>query len=251
MSSTKGDSTGAPAATPLAGRTALVSGASRGIGRATVRALVAAGARVAMLARDEAALASERAALGDRAIPIPCDVSERGALERAIARVRDSFAGAPDVVVHVAGRFALAPIEDTTADSFVETLDVNLVAPFLVTSAFVRQMRERGSGDVVSVGSIADRHTFPENGAYAASKFGLRAMHQVLRDELRGSGVRVTLVSPGPTDTALWDDVGPDTRPGFTPRARMLDAGAVADAILYVVTRPPEMNVDELRLSRS
>ena len=250
MSSTKGAS-GAPAAESLAGRTALVTGASRGIGRATARLLVEAGARVAMLARDAAALARERAALGDRALPIPCDVGERGSVERAVTQVRDALDGAPDILVHVAGRFALSRIEETSAESFTETLDVNLVAPFLVTSAFVRQMRERGSGDVVSVGSIADRHTFPENGAYAASKFGLRAMHQVLRDELRGSGVRVTLVSPGPTDTPLWDAVEPDTRPGFTPRARMLDALAVADAILYVVTRPAGVNVDELRLSRS
>ena len=112
-------------------------------------------------------------------------------------------------------------------------------------------MRARGSGTVVTVGSIADRATFPENGAYAASKHGLRALHEVLRAELRGSGVRAVLVSPGPVDTPLWDAVDPDSREGFTPRAAMLAAEAVADAILYVVTRPAGVNVDELRLSRS
>jgi NADP-dependent 3-hydroxy acid dehydrogenase YdfG len=73
----------------------------------------------------------------------------------------------------------------------------------------------------------------------------------VLRAELRGSGVRATLVSPGPVDTPLWDPVDPDRRPGFTPRAMMLSPEAVADAVLYVVAQPPDVNVDELRLSRS
>ena len=73
----------------------------------------------------------------------------------------------------------------------------------------------------------------------------------MLRQELQGSGVRVSLVSPGPTDTAIWDPIDPDARPGFTPRARMLRAEAVADAVLWLATRPSEVNVDELRLSHS
>jgi NADP-dependent 3-hydroxy acid dehydrogenase YdfG len=81
--------------------------------------------------------------------------------------------------------------------------------------------------------------------------FGARAVHQVLREELRGSGIRTTLVSPGPTDTPLWDAVGPDDRAGFTPRARMLSAAAVADAVVFAVTRADDVNVDELRLSRA
>jgi NADP-dependent 3-hydroxy acid dehydrogenase YdfG len=128
-------------------------------------------------------------------------------------------------------------------------LDANLVAPFRFVHAFLGAMRARGSGHVVTIGSIADRVAFPENGAYAASKFGVRGLHEVLREELRGSGVRATLVSPGPVDTALWDAVDPDNRPGFTPRARMLHPDDVAAAILYAVTAPPRVNVDELRLT--
>jgi NADP-dependent 3-hydroxy acid dehydrogenase YdfG len=78
-----------------------------------------------------------------------------------------------------------------------------------------------------------------------------RAMHQVMRDELRGSGVRVSLVSPGAVDTPLWDPIDPDTRPGFTPRASMLRPEAVAEAVRWVVTLPAEVNVDELRLTRA
>jgi NADP-dependent 3-hydroxy acid dehydrogenase YdfG len=112
-------------------------------------------------------------------------------------------------------------------------------------------MRDRGSGHVVTIGSVADHTALPHNAAYAASKFGLRGLHEVLRAELRASGVRATLVSPGPVDTPLWDAIDPDQRPGFTPRAMMLSPDAVAGAVLYAVTQPPEVNVDELRLSRS
>ena len=130
-------------------------------------------------------------------------------------------------------------------------LDVNLVAPFLLVRAFLADMRARKSGHIVTIGSIADRTAFPENGAYAASKFGLRALHEVLRAELRASGVRATLVSPGPVDTALWDGIDTDTRPGFTPRRDMLSARAVAEAVRYAVLQPADVNVDELRLSHS
>jgi NADP-dependent 3-hydroxy acid dehydrogenase YdfG len=101
------------------------------------------------------------------------------------------------------------------------------------------------------VGSVAGRVAFPENGAYAASKFGLRGLHEVLRAELIGTGVRSTLVSPGPVDTAMWDDVDPDRRPGFTPRARMLRPEAVAAAVVFAIEQPADVNVDEIRIARS
>jgi NADP-dependent 3-hydroxy acid dehydrogenase YdfG len=153
--------------------------------------------------------------------------------------------------VNNAGAFALAQIDRMPTEDFARIVDVNLVAPFHLVRTFLPGMRERGAGHIVTIGSIADRTTFPENGAYAASKFGVRAMHEVMRAELRGSGVRTTLISPGPVDTPLWDPLSPETRPGFTPRAAMLTADAVAEAILFALTRPPAVNIDELRLSRS
>jgi len=247
-----------PAGPPLAGRTALVTGASRGIGRATALALAGAGARVALLARSADAIADLAAdiealagAAGGGAVAVPCDLTDAAAVTDAASLASAALGGAPDVLVNNAGAFIVAPIERLTPEEFRATLDTNLVAPFLLVRALVPAMRERGSGTIVTVGSIADRFTFPENGAYAASKYGLRAMHEVMRAELRGSGVRASLVSPGPVDTPLWDAIDPDARDGFTPRASMLSAEAVADAILYVATRPAAVNVDELRLSRS
>src|SRR5262249_49270250 len=159
------------------------------------------------------------------------------------------FGGAPDVLVNNAGLFKLTPVEDTPVDDFRRTLDVNLLAPFALVHAFLGAMRAKRNGHIVNIGSIADRAVFPQHASYGASKHGLRALHEVLRAELRGTGVRATLVSPSAVDTPLWDPVSPDTRPGFTPRRDMLRAEAVAAAVLYVVSQPEGVNVDELRLS--
>jgi NADP-dependent 3-hydroxy acid dehydrogenase YdfG len=236
----------------LAGRTALVTGASRGIGLACASALADAGARVALLARSREELARHAATLGGGAVAIACDLGDAAAIHAALDELRDAFgADAPDILVNNAGVFQIAPAEDTTPDRFAHTLAVNLAAPFTFVYGVLGGMRRRGAGHVVTIGSVADAHPFPGNAAYAASKYGLRGLHEVLREELRGTGVRTTLVSPGPVDTTLWsaENLAARTRPPSPDH--MLDASAVADAVLFAVTRPPRVNVDELRLSRS
>jgi NADP-dependent 3-hydroxy acid dehydrogenase YdfG len=250
MSSTKA-AEDATAAGRLTGVTAVVTGASRGIGLAIAEALVARDARVAMIARGEAALRAHCQRLGPRAIPVVCDVTNNKAVDSAVATIVEGLGGAPDVLVNNAGSFTLAPIESVDPTSFAAELDTNLVAPLRLIHAFLPAMRSRRRGHVVTIGSVADRTIFPQNASYAASKFGARALHEVLRHEMRGSGVRATLVSPAQVDTPMWDPIDPDHRPGFTPRVQMLQASAVADAVVYAVTQPPDVNVDELRLSHS
>jgi len=235
----------------MAPRTALVTGASRGIGLAVARGLAEHGLRVVMLARDADALSVAAHPIGAAALPMPCDVADPRALEDIVERTRAEFGGAPDVLVNSAGTFTLATVDTADPQDFVEAIDVNLIAPFRLVRAFLPAMRERMRGHIVSIGSIADHVAFPENGAYASSKFGLRGLHEVLRAELVNSGVRVTLISPGAVNTALWDDVNPDQRPGFVPRAAMLTPDAVAAAVVFAVTQPPDVNIDEMRLSRS
>ncbi len=234
---------------PLAGRTALVTGASRGIGYAIAAALTASGVRTWVLARHAERLRTAAEALGALAVPYACDLADGDAVSRAASDLADATGGAPDILVNNAGLFGLTPLEATHPAAFDDTLRVNVSAPFRFVRAFAASMRARGHGHVVTIGSVADRHAFPENGAYAASKYAQRAMHEVLRDELRGSGVRVTLVSPGPVDTDIWDPVDPDHRPGFPPRARMLRPDDVAEAVHWTLTRPAHVNVDEVRLS--
>jgi NADP-dependent 3-hydroxy acid dehydrogenase YdfG len=237
--------------TGLAGRTAVVTGASRGIGLAIARVLVAEGARVVMLARSAESLTARASELGSLATALVCDVGDTNAVARAVERIRGQFPPAPDIIVNNAGFFSLAPFELTSIDDVRRALDVNVVGPFVFVQAFLRDMRARQAGHIVTIGSIADRAALPENGAYGASKFAARGLHEVLRVELRGSGVRATLISPGPVDTALWDGIHPETRPGFTPRSEMLGADAVAAAVRYALTQPADVNVDEIRVSRA
>jgi len=202
-----------------------------------------------LIARSEQELRARATELGPLTVPIACDVSDADAVTRATEHACRELGDVPDAIVNNAGAFSLAPVEATDPADFRTAVDVNLIAPFLVVRAVLPELRRRGAGHSVTIGSVADRTIFPENGAYAASKFGARAFHEVLRAELRGTGVRATLVSPGPTDTPLWDEIDPDARPGFTPRRAMLRASAVADAVRYVLTRPADVNIDELRLS--
>lgn len=235
----------------LEARTILVTGASRGIGLATARALAEAGGRVLCLARPGERLNAAVSSLGYTAVAVPCDLSSNHDIDRAIESIVATCHGAPDALVQAAGVFPLAPVEKTAPAQFEGALQVNLLGPYRLAQPLAAKMHARGSGHVVTIGSIADRTAFPENVAYAASKFGARAVHEVMREELRGSGVRVSLVSPGPVDTTIWDAIDPDHRPGFTPRAEMLRPEAVADVVLFVLTRGDEVNIDELRLSRA
>ena len=236
---------------PLEGRTTVVTGASRGIGLAIARKLSLAGSRIFCVSRAGKRLDDAVASLGPGAVAIPCDLSRRDEIDAAVEKTIELCGGAPDALVQAAGVFPLALVEKTMPDEFEGALQVNLLGPYRLAQPLLAKMRARASGHVVTIGSIADRHVFPENVAYAASKFAARAAHEVMREETRGSGVRVSLVSPAQVDTAIWDAIDPDNRPGFTPRAQMLRPEAVADAVLFVLTRDRDTNIDELRLSRA
>ncbi|HEX9754779.1 MAG TPA: SDR family oxidoreductase [Gemmatimonadales bacterium] len=227
--------------TGLAGRVAVVTGASRGIGQAIAERLRDDGASVARLAR------TLRAGWHEGYLDLPCDLTQEDDVRHAAEQVLGQL-GAPDVLVSNAGSFLVAPLERTTPRDFDLQIGANLRAPFLVARAFLPAMRTAVRGLHVTVGSIADHRAFAENAAYVASKYGLRGLHEALREEFRGTGIRFTLVSPGPTDTAVWNPVDPDHRPGFIPRRSMLRPEDVAEAVLFVATRPPRVVIDWLRL---
>ena len=228
----------------LHGRVAVVTGASRGIGIAVAQAFAAEGAQVLAVARNADALRRAAATCGARHVAADVGTVEgTGAIAEALG------GEAPDIVVHSAGAFALAALTDTSVDDFDRMHAVNLRAAFLLAREFLPRMKERGRGHLVSIGSVAGRLALPGNAAYAASKFGLRGLHAVLDLELRGSGVRATLVEPGATATGLWDTIdgaGYD----LPPREAMLDAAAVADAVLFAVTRPADTSIPNLLIGR-
>lgn len=227
--------------TSLAGRVALVTGASRGIGAAIAQTLAREGARVIRVAR------TLKDGTAGSVQDFRCDLTQPDQVGQLAARVIGQH-GPPDIVVSNAGAFLLRALELTTAAELEVQLAVNIKAPFAVARGFLPAMREAGRGSFITVGSVADHVGFPENAAYAASKYGLRGVHETLLAEYRGTGVRLTLVSPGATDTSVWDPIDPDHREGFIPRAGMLRPDDVAEAILFVATRPPHVLIDWLRL---
>jgi NADP-dependent 3-hydroxy acid dehydrogenase YdfG len=235
----------------LRGTSAVITGASRGIGRAVAGALAAAGARVFLISRSAGDLERVATDIGRGAVAVPCDVTDADAVSRAVDAIGEYGAAGPMMLVNNAGIFPLGAIESTDPALFEQALQANLLAPFRFLHAFVPRMRAAGQGHVITIGSVADRSIYSGNGAYSASKFGARALHEVLREELRGSGVRATLVAPSATDTPIWDPIDPDNKPGFPPRAAMLRPEDVADAVLWAVTRASHVNVDELRISRA
>ncbi len=229
----------------------MVTGASRGIGAGIASALAGQGVRVVMLARNEATLAEAAKPLKG-SIPLTCDVADPKSVEKAAKQIERELGASPDILVNNAGIFGVSVVEETTTDFFFETINTNLVGPFLFVRAFLADMKKRKSGHIVTIGSIADRTIFTGNAAYSAAKFGLRAVHEVLRAELRGSGVRASLISPAATDTDIWNSVTV-TDPAGKPHSKrpMLSPDDVVAAVMFALTQPERVNIDELRLSHA
>jgi NADP-dependent 3-hydroxy acid dehydrogenase YdfG len=232
-------------------RTALVTGGSRGIGLAVARALVREGVRVALVARGADELAARAKELGSATVVVAADVTDAKEVDRAVGAVREAFGGVPDLLINNAGIFNPKPLHVLTGEEFERMMKINLIAPFFVLRALLPAWKEQQRGHVITLGSVADRSIFADNGAYSASKFGIRAMHEVLRAETKGTGVRATLVSPSAVDTPIWDTVTLPANNRFPPRDQMLTADAVAEAVVWAATRPANVNVDELRIAAS
>lgn len=257
---------------PGTGRTALVTGATGGIGEAIARRLAADGFRVYAGGRRRGAL--ERLAGEIGGVAVPFDVGSEDEVERARAVVegglprrrsaaspagpaegaggpRGSRRGPLDVLVNAAGVFDLAAVTDTGTAMLERNLRANLVGAVNVTRAFLPGMLAAGTGLVINVGSVAGWRAFPENAAYSASKFGLRGFHEVLLEELRGTGVRACLLEPGAVDTPVWDPVDPDAAPHLPSRAQMLRPADVARAAAFVAGLPATVAVPLLRIERA
>jgi NAD(P)-dependent dehydrogenase (short-subunit alcohol dehydrogenase family) len=228
----------------LEGRIAVVTGASRGIGRAVALDLARCGMTVFAVARTEADLEALAGECG--AIPTVADVTHEGPVRGVFERVEAETGGAPDLVVNAAGVFGIAPIAETRIEDFDRQIEVNLRGAFLVTRAAVRAMTARGTGRILNIGSIAGHTAFPGNGAYSASKFGLRGLHEVLVEELRGTGIAATLLEPGACDTPIWDPLDPDSSENLPGRADMLSPQEVAEAVRFVATRPERVRIPRL-----
>jgi NAD(P)-dependent dehydrogenase (short-subunit alcohol dehydrogenase family) len=219
----------------------VVIGASRGIGRATALALAAPGTHLLLAARDGAALeavAAEVRAQGAEATGAPCDVIAEPHVRRLIEAAA-SITGQIDMLVNSAGGAIVAPLAELTLADWERSLRTSLTSVFL-TCKHAAPAMTRG-GLIVNVASVAARQAFPNWSAYAAAKHGVLGFSGAIREELRPRGIRVTVVLPAATDTALWDEV-----PGEWNRANMLQPDDVGRAIAQLASQPPYMATEEL-----
>lgn len=220
--------------TTLAGRVAVVTGASRGIGRATAVALARAGARVAGCARHidrgsflDDLTARERAGCAFLA----CDVRAGAQVEEFRDRVEASFASA-DLLVNNAGVVARSPVTALSEDTWNDVLASNLTGTFLVTRAFLPGMKARRNGRIINVSSIAGRGGTPMLSAYCAAKHGVVGLTRSLAEELRDEGIVVNAICPGSVDTEMLGQ----GMPGATPK---MTADDVAAVVLFLATTAP------------
>ncbi|MGK7310942.1 MAG: SDR family oxidoreductase [Candidatus Longimicrobiales bacterium M2_2A_002] len=231
----------------LEGRAVVVTGATGGIGRAVALRLAGAGARLWLVARTRDRLEVVAGEVGGTALA--GDAGDPDDVEAIRQRVEGE--GGAYGLVNAAGTFDLAPVDRTEPAMFERMIHGNLRGPFLMVRALLPGMKQRGEGHVITVGSVAGRVAFPGNGAYSASKFGVRGLHEVLGAELRGTGVRATLVEPAATDTGIWDPLDPEASDDLPGRGEMLDPGAVADAVHFAISRPPSVSIPTVAVQRS
>ena len=234
----------------LVGKTALVTGASSGLGRATAVALARAGADVALVARSADELeetGEEVSRTGRRALALPTDLAREDGATAAVGRTVEAF-GRVDVLVNAAGIDVPGTVEELDVEGWDLTLSVNLRAPFLLSKAAFPHMREAGGGTIVNVSSVAGKKGWANASAYCASKFGLTGLTEALADEGREHGIRAVVLYPGAMATN-WGAFSPDERrgrePDEVPPAQALRPERVADFITWFVASPPEFVLTE------
>ena len=236
----------------LDGTTAVVTGASSGIGNATARALAAEGATVALLARRREKLDDLAQELGGGAEVHEVDVTDADAVRQAIEAVVAEH-GRIDVLVNNAGYGTMDPALEADLGEWQKMVDVNLTGVLATTHAAVSHLTKaaqgpRGIADVVTVSSVAGRTvTGPGSNVYAATKHAVNAFSEALRQELAPQHVRVGLVEPGLVDTELTN-TGRENAPDASSASELgvLEASDIAEAVVYIVTRPPRTAVNEV-----
>jgi NADP-dependent 3-hydroxy acid dehydrogenase YdfG len=236
----------------LDGKVAVVTGASSGIGEATAEALAAEGATVVVAARREERLTDLTKRIeesGGKVLAATCDVTDEAQAHGLIRRAEDEF-GRVDILVNNAGVMLLSTVGKGLSEEWRRMFDVNVLGLLYATDAAIETMKRQGGGHLVNVSSVAGRKvTRDSSGVYAGSKFAVGAISEGLRQELLEENIRVTIVEPGAVATELTDHItDEDAREslGGLLNLEILQAEDIANAIVYAVTQPERVSVNEI-----
>ena len=227
-------------------RVVVITGASSGIGAATARALAADGHRLALLARRADRIEALAEELGDGAIAIAADVTDRGSIVAAASRVQDELGGA-DILVNNAGVMLLAPFSSDQQAEIRQMVEVNLLGAMTATEVFLDQLRD-GGGDLVNISSVAGRTARAGNAVYAATKWGINGWSEALRQELQPD-IRVMVIEPGAVATELTDHIThaevKEATEQFVAQVA-ITAQDIAEVIAFAIARPRRMTLNEI-----
>ena len=231
----------------LEGKTALITGGGRGIGRAIALAFAGQGCQVAIAARTadeviETAKVIEES--GGRAMPVGCDVTHPETAEKLVRATRERFNGL-DILVNNAGFAAFQSFFETTREDWEKTLAVNLTAPWALAQAAAKEMAKHGGGRIINIASVSGHKPIMDQHAYCAAKHGLIGLSKSLALELRDKGIAVHCISPGATNTRLANEAMPH-RGG----EEWLEPEDIAQAALYLASLSPRAAVDDIILRR-
>ncbi|HAA02289.1 MAG TPA: short-chain dehydrogenase [Syntrophobacteraceae bacterium] len=240
----------------LAGKTAIVTGASSGIGRATAMSLAQAGAAVVIHARRRDRLdqlASDIAAQGGKALAVAGDASIPADIDSLLAQVLtwDEGGGRYDIIVANAGRGLAGGILDSQELQWQELYQINVLGAAHLLRCAGQYLTQRKCGDIVVIGSVVGRNISPFSGFYGSSKFAIGAIAEGLRREICSSGVRVSVVMPGIVLSEFQDVAGYDEEnfgKGIAHFGKLLEPQAIADGIQWLLTLPPHVNVNEIMI---
>ncbi|MDT8070878.1 MAG: SDR family NAD(P)-dependent oxidoreductase [Terriglobia bacterium] len=231
--------------TELKGKIALVTGGSRGLGRAIAEALASEGCKVIITGRDEQALAVVSAAVtrkGGAVYARHCDVRSAESVAALATAIRKQFARL-DILVNNAGiAHATASVDQLPIEAWREVIETNLTGLFLVTRAALPLMH--AGGTIINNLSISAKLVFPGMSAYNASKHGALGLTDSLREELRPRGIRVISLLPGATDTDIWQHFWPEA-----PREKMMSAESIATALVAALKMPADTTVSQLEIT--
>jgi NADP-dependent 3-hydroxy acid dehydrogenase YdfG len=231
----------------LIGKTAVVTGASSGIGEVTARLLAQKGCNVALAARRENRLQDLAAEFGEGALAVPTDVTDAAACEALVSRAVDRF-GSVDVLVANAGLGLYGSIPDGNPEDWRRMFEVNVLGVLHATRAAVRHMLDRGSGDIVIVSSLAGRRVPTADGTvYAATKHALTAVAEGLRMDVSARGVRVINVEPGLVRTEFPESTSQSAEQFYAEKEYSpIEAEDVATAVVYAVGQPRRVSISEI-----